>query len=304
MKIKNINLSFFVLFCLISLSFAWYVGATNNNGTASLGGAEQAATTTTTDTSNASGITADLAQKISALTNSSNSNKSVSLDDIQALVDKITSDNSSLTNADTMPQVSKADVHIKKQNYVALGTEKAKAKKKADFIDYITAVTYIFSSNSPTPITSLTNASNILSGFVKTISSAITTQNTSGLEALIISQGKIVSQLKDMEVPEDLVDVHIKALSLALYSQQLANSLKPNTSDPIGEIANLSKIDGFISASSDFMSQVQAKFSEYGVSYDETIQKKLKNYGIDAPANLDALGITTNTSANANSTSK
>ncbi len=293
MKIKNINLSFFVLFCLISLSFAWYVGATNGTGVSSSDSANQVTASAITDSTNASGITADLAKKISALTDSSNANKTVSLDDIQTLVDKTISESSSLTTTDVMPQINKADIHIKKQNYASLGAEKAKAKKKEDFINYITAVTYVFSSNSPTPITSLTSAPNILSGFVKTITSAITTKNTSGLDALIVSQGKIVSQLKDIEVPEDLVDIHIKALSFALYSQQLANSLKPNSSDPLGEIANLSKIDSFISASSDFMSQVQAKFSEYGVSYDETIQKKLKNYGIDAPVNLDAFGITT-----------
>lgn len=244
---------------------------------------DQAQTANVLGISSKKNLTAEITQKISDLANSNNSKQAISLNDIQSSIDQ------SISGADTsinLQSIDRSSLKIKQQAYSKYGTKKAQEMKKNDFIDYITAVTYIFSSNSPTPITSLTDAPSMLSNITKTISSAITNQTTAGLEDISASQQKIIDQLKTLEVPEDLVDIHIKALQFAIYSEQLISSLKPNPDDPLGDIANLSKLDTFLTTFSDFANETQNKFSEYGVSYDTTIQKKLKSYGIDAPASL------------------
>lgn len=235
-------------------------------------------------------LTADVAQKISDLVASSEgSNKQISLEEVQALVDE--SINNNTVSEDALPEITEKDLNIKKQNYKKLSESKAKEKKKEDFLNYITAVMYIFSSNSPQPITSLSDAPSILSSMTKTITNALASRNTAGLQVFLDSQKKITEQLKTVEVPEDLVDIHIKALRFALYSENLEKLIQPKADDPLGEIANLSKMENFLSLFSEFAAEAGSKFAEYGVVYDETVQKKLKSYGIDAPENLDELKI-------------
>ncbi|MCX6761505.1 MAG: hypothetical protein NTY33_01480 [Candidatus Moranbacteria bacterium] len=246
-------------------------------------------------------ITEDIAQKVSDLNDKAAAeNKQVTMDDVRALVDQ------SLTpetvSVDDMPQVSKSDFKIKKQNYGSLSAEKATAKRKEDCIDYLAAVTYIFTSNSPEPITKIPDATKMLSTFTNLITTAISTQSSSGLQELMTSQKKIVEQLKAVEVPEDLIDIHLKALRFALYSGSIGNLFQSDPSDPLGAIANLSKIEGFMTAFSDFATEAGSKISEYGLTYDETMQNKLKSFGIDAPKSSDELNSLLNTSLGTTST--
>jgi hypothetical protein len=248
-------------------------------------------------------LTEDIAQKIGALTEKSTTeNTQVSLDDLQATIDQ--SFASSTVTEEDLPQINREDIKIKEQNYENLSTERAAAKRKEDCLDYLTAITYIFTSNSPTPITSLTDATGMISNILKTITTAITLQSASGLQELITSQQKIVEQLKAIEVPEDLVDIHIKALRFALYSESLGTLFQAKGGDPMGDIANLSKLQGFISVFSDFSTEVQNKLSEYNLTYDETVQNKLKSYGLDAPEDLSGLESLLNTSSTATSETK
>lgn len=245
-------------------------------------------------------LTNDIAERVTDLaTKSATDNKQISLDDVQALVDQ--SLTPAVVSVDDFPEVSRAELKIKVQNYGNLSAEKATAKKKEDFTNYIVAVTYIFSSNSSKPITSLTDAAGMISSIVTTITAAISSQNPAALNDIMTSQKKIVEQLKAMEVPEDLVEIHIKALRFALYSQQLVDLIQPKADDPMGSIANLSKIEGFMTVFSDFATEAESKISEYGLTYDETVRKKLESYGIEAPKDSSELESLLNTAASTTS---
>ncbi len=248
-------------------------------------------------------LTKDIAQKISDLAQTSaTSNTPISLDDLQATITPAL-DNSTISE-DDLPPYDPKEVKIKKQNYANLGTEKAKAKKKEDCIDYLTAIAFIFTSNSPEPVTKLPDATNMFSKITTAITTAITTQSNSGLKDLIASQQKVVEQLRAVEVPEDLVDIHVKAMRFALYSENLGTLLQTKADDPMTSIANLSKLQGFLSVFSDFSTEVENKLAEYDLTYDEAVQNKLKSYGIDAPKDLSGLEslINTNTTATADTT--
>lgn len=227
-------------------------------------------------------LTTDIAQKITDLTEKSTAdNTPVTLDELQTLVDESMAP--SIISEDDLPQVSEKDLQIKEQNYGNLSAEKAAAQRKEDFLDYIIAISYIFSSNSAKPITTISDIPTMASGIMTTITTAITTQNTAGLQDLAVSQKKIVEQLKDVPVPRDLVETHIKALRFMLYAEQLTSLIQPKVDDPIGSIANLSKLQGFMTAFSDFITETQSKVSQYGITYDETVKEKLESLGIDAP---------------------
>ncbi|MFZ2193565.1 MAG: hypothetical protein WAV31_04955 [Candidatus Moraniibacteriota bacterium] len=348
MKIKNINHSFLILFCLIFLSFSFYVGAENKTGNTSnvfldidqdgltdeeekmygtdpknqdtdgdsySDGTEVRSgydpkkpapgdkiITDTAEALSASGLkavsvlgvssgeenlTKSIAEKISELTNSGDAEKTVSITDMQELINQTM--DSDTAEEDLMPVVKKEDLKIKKQDYSKLSEKEAKEKKKEDFTKYLLSLAYICSSNSPTPVTSMTEGTGVISSTLGTVTSAISTGDTSKLAGLQASQKKITEQINELEVPEDLVDVHSKGLSLNLYSQQVLNSFQQKEDDPMGNLVNLSKIQNIISAADSFAAEAQIKISEYGLIYDENLEKGIESYGIEAPDSLDEL---------------
>jgi len=226
-------------------------------------------------------ITQTVSQKIAELSNSTNpDDQNVSMDKIKSMIDD--SMNSS-SQADDLPQIKDSDIKIIKQNYKG-SEEKITAKKKEDFINYITAVFYIMSSNSPHPITSNTDITGVISQVSMEITTAMISRDTSSLNSLNESGKKILEQLKEIEVPEEMVDTHKKAMVYAMYSQKLKDYITPNPEDPLKDIANFSKISAFIGNLTQFSSDVQGKFTEYDISYDDTIKNKIKSFGIEPPS--------------------
>lgn len=260
------------------------VSADQSAGTV-LGISAQKDSQPSSNTSGENNLTATVAQKITDLANNTSSDQQVTMDQISSILDD--SMNASLP-AGSMPQISKDDIKIKKQNYSKLSDKDALAKKKEDFLNYIVAVYYIVSSNSPQPITSSTDATTAASAITQNIIAAFDTRNTRSLDKLNVSGDKMLEQLKDVEVPEDLVDLHLKAMVFALYAKDLEKYVQPNADDPMADIANMGKVEGFITALLSFTDDVQNKFSEYGITFDDNLKSKLQSYGID-PAGFEDL---------------
>jgi len=82
--------------------------------------------------------------------------------------------------------------------------------------------------------------------------SAIDSRDSSSLDDLSKSGDKMLEQLKEVEVPADLVDLHLKAMNFASLAQQMKSSLKPNAADPLSDIVSLSKLDAFVQSLSEF----------------------------------------------------
>lgn len=233
-------------------------------------------------TADSTNITAQVAKEISSLAKKTDMNDSqTSLEEVQGIVNGALDSKSS---AVTMPEIDPATIHIKEQNYSkATATE----KKKEDFYTYITAVMYIFTSNSSTPITSSTDITSALSQTAQQILSSLSSQDPAALNDLSKSGEAILGQLQEVEVPEDLVDLHIKAMQYATYAKDLKDSIKSNPDDPMSDIVNYSKIGAFVQSLSGFASDAQSKLDEYDVSYED-IQDRAKGLGIDLP-NIDDL---------------
>lgn len=322
MKIKNVSLTLLILFSLVFLSFSFYIQAdqysdgqgnifdtAGNNTAGSDGGrflalASTSAPDTTssgtavqtdlsvgsTDASDTSGLnlTDQMAEKITELTNQTDSSdQDVSLSQIQDLVDQALNTN---TDQSDLPTISKDDVKILKQDYSKLSATDAAARKKQDFLNYLVAVYYIISSNSPTPLTSSQNITTISEQITNDVFGALDSGNTQTLDELSKSGDKMLDQLKDVQVPEDVVDIHMKALSYALYAKNLEKYVTPNADDPLGTIANLSKVEGYISDLTDFSQEVGDKMTEYNVTYDD-ITGAMKSNGIEPIQDQDLINL-------------
>jgi len=222
----------------------------------------------------------NLTQKLAAKANSLSTAKNgeVSVDDIQNLVSEVL-DEKLIENS--LPEISEDEIKIKKQNYSHLGEEKAFAKRKADLEDYIVAVLYIFSSNSPLPITSSNDVSGFLKSFLNNFNSSLASSDFSALKNFGESGEKIIEQMKEIEVPEEMVETHKKGLQFAKYSVLIQETMKPNPKDPLSELLNISKIRGVLDSFSEFFSETEEKLNQYELDTDD-LKEKLESLGIDS----------------------
>jgi hypothetical protein len=247
---------------------------------------KQAKTLTSSADDREDNLTKKVAQKISSLTEKASSEgENIDISMIETLVNEALNEENE-TGEEPLA-VSKSELKIKKQNYSGYSEKKANEKRKEDLENYLIAVYYIFSSNSPKPITSATDMSSIIKGLSSTMISAISNRDSSALEEISQSGEKIFSQIKEVEVPEELVDMDIQALTFAKEVIAIKDNLKPSTDDPLGDIAKLSKIQSLMSALVDFYGQLEKKMNEYGIVYDDEMKNKIENYGVFAPNKED-----------------
>ncbi len=232
-------------------------------------------------------LTQQLAQKISTMASSTDPNdQQASLDQIQQTVnDSLGSSEASFT----LPQIDPTTIKKKVQNYSA---DQADKKKKEDFVTYISTILYIMASNSPVPITSSTDATSAFSQMAQKVISSVSTQDSSDLDSLSKSGQAMLEQIQEVEVPADLIDLHIKALQYATYAQNLKDLIKPNPSDPMYSLVNYSKIAAFVESLSSFATEAQAETDKYNVDYSD-IQSKVKSMGADIPNLEDIIKLST-----------
>lgn len=213
------------------------------------------------------GGTENLTKKVSGeivgiLKNTTNNAQAVSMEDINTSVEKALSGN---TDEVTLPDINIKDIKIKKlpKN---LGKDKKKEQEQQDILEYLTVTSYIIANNSPQTF----HTEDELVGLVTSLSTQtindMATGNVKQLSSLSATGKKILEQLKDVEVPEAMLDLHVKGLKMATYATQLDKDLKINPADPLGQISEFSKLQGFLGVVSDYFTELTAKLAEYNIS--------------------------------------
>ncbi len=231
--------------------------------------------TTQTENSSTENLTTELAKRAAAASKSESG--AVSLDVIQGLVSDVLSEKLDETS---LPEITEDEIKIKKQPYSKLSKEKAFEKKKADVEEYLIAVFYIFSSNSPLPLTSSSDASGFFKFFLNNFNSGLASSDLSSLKNFGESGEKMLEQLKEVEVPEEMVETHKKGLQFAKYSISLQKEIKPSPKDPLAELLNVSKFQVLLESFSNFFAETEAKISEYELDINK-LQEKLDSLGVD-----------------------
>jgi hypothetical protein len=240
------------------------------------------ATTETPVDSAQENLTINVTQKIATMLSSSDpANKDVTLEQVNSLVDDSLN---TQVSSDEMPVVTKDDIIIKQDDFKGLNDEQITAAKKDDLTDYIVGVSYVLSSNSPTPVTSTSDISTLSNSITQSFTTAITSQDPKAIADILATDQKIIEQMKSIPVPEDLADLHIEALQITEYAQNLNTLFAPNPTDPLTSIANFSKVLGFMSYASAFSDDMTAKIDSYDLTFDDSLQNKLSSYGMDLPS--------------------
>ncbi len=228
--------------------------------------AEVAGTSTQKPSTNDKNLSQELSSGIANLiTENSSQNKQITVEDINKLLDKISEETITF---DDLPEIDEKTIKTKEQNYSKLSEDDRKAKEKEDSLEYLTAVSYIIVNNSPQKISDPGKDFSKLFEEVITQASALSASlaNVSYFESLAEKGQSILDQLNEIEVPENMVDLHIKGLKLAKYGVSLKDKVNTNLEeDPISTIVQLSKVQSFVQLGISFSDEVNTKLSDLGI---------------------------------------
>ncbi len=197
----------------------------------------------------------------SLLKNTDKSGQEISLEDINNSVDKVT--NGTIDEV-ILPEISTKDIKIKKISK-NLSDKKQSEQEKKDALEYLTMLSYLIANNSPKTFQTQDDLSAIFNNLSLESISGLASGNMQALDELSNRGEKMLTELKDIEVPEKMLDIHVKALQLAEYAMQLKGELKPSDTDPLGQIAVLSKAQGFFGSITGFSDEVSKKLSDLGI---------------------------------------
>lgn len=165
-----------------------------------------------------------------------------------------------------LPEVDPSDIKVKKISKKLKGKEYA-AQEREDALEYLTVLAYILANNSPKKFSSESDLGSIVTSLGTDSLAAVTLGNTGALNDLAKKGEKILKETKNIEVPEGMMDVHVKAIKLAKYSTTLKDELEQTSGqqDPLGQIASLSKVQGLLGVMSDFIQEIYGKMQEYDI---------------------------------------
>lgn len=197
------------------------------------------------------------------LSNVSEENPSVKMQDINASVEELLQ--KSTVNVE-FPEVDIKSIHIKKLKCKdSEGEEKCLKKQKDATIEYLTVLSYLVANNSPIALKENGDLDLAASSMVSDIMSAFSTGN---FTTLLKNKGKaeaFLNNVKEVEVPENMVQTHVKALQLALFSVGLADAFGKVGDDPMGQISLLSQVQGLLSFSTGLATDIQGEFKKLGI---------------------------------------
>jgi len=213
-------------------------------------------------TSETENLTQKVSEEIAGILKGANENgQTISMEEINTSVEKVLGEN---VEEVTLPEIDIKDIKIKQLPKNTKDKNRAEAERK-DAIEYLTIVAYVLANNAPQPLQAPEDLGGMLTALSDESLSALSSGNLGVFDELSKRGEKMLGELKDVEVPEKMLDVHIKALKMARYAVQLKDELKPTGSDPLGQIAVLSKAQGFLGSLIGFVNEMQKKLADYGI---------------------------------------
>lgn len=188
----------------------------------------------------------------------------IEMEDLDSLIEETTGE---FLTFDDLPEVNKDEIKIKDQDYSDLSDKKREQKLKEDAVEYLTQASYIVISNSPQEISDDEDIENLTSSLIEAVSNfSPTSFDASLFDQIVDKEEMMLEQLKELEVPEEMIDLHIKGLKLVNFSSDLRENARPVADDPIKTIINLSKINSFLILGEEYSKEIITAFEKYDIT--------------------------------------
>lgn len=224
------------------------------------GSAEDGATAASTETNLTDLASQELANLVEE---KQETNTEVTNDDLNAAVAKVLE---TANEEVVLPEVSVDEIKIKEVSD-DLDEEEQVEQKKEDALEYLTTVSYIILSNAPTTIRSETDLETFTTRAVQDLAVGVATGNYGLIDTFDAKSSKVLEEIKAVEVPEGLIDTHVKAASIVKFLGSLGDQIKAvdPTADPVGQMLQLARTQGAMLELQNFLSQTQQKLTDLGI---------------------------------------
>jgi hypothetical protein len=207
-------------------------------------------------------LTEQVSNEIASVLKNADGSEAVTLDQINESVQKVLSGE---IQEIVLPEVNMEDIKIKKEPSKKLSEKNRKEEERKDILEYLTVMSYLIANNSPKTFHTEDDFSGLISSLSGESISALAAGNMQYLDQLAEKGDKMLEEVRDIEVPQAMLDVHVKALKMAMYAAQLKSELQPNQDDPLGQIATLSKAQGFFAVVMELSQEVSDKLAKYNI---------------------------------------
>jgi len=205
-------------------------------------------------------ITEEVSNQIAAMIADGSSTEGISMDKINSLIEENIASRISFSE---LPEIDESTIKILEQNYSEFSKEKQERKQKEDNEAYLSSIFYTLANNLPHSINSEDDISSFTDEIISKIPSATSaTGDLVYFNDLAERGSKILSKMSDIEVPQDMLDIHKEGLQLATYAILLKDKVKIDNSDPLASIIGLSEVENLLTLSSDYITRVESKIEE------------------------------------------
>lgn len=224
---------------------------------------EKTAAETQTGTGSDENLTEQVSSEIVTMVQGSTAGEEVTLEEVSESIQKIIDQETE--KEIVLPEVNVEEIKTKEVPK-KLKEQQRKEQEKEDVLEYLTVLAYILANNSPKNFHTENDFQSVMAASGIEMMTAMATGDTRSLEGFSKRGEKILKELKDVEVPEAMLDVHVKATKMAKYFITLKDeSVMNGTGDPLGQIASLSKVQGFLGVVGDFSQELYDELNKYGI---------------------------------------
>ncbi len=151
------------------------------------------------------------------------------------------------TDINTLPEVDRAQIKIKSQKYSSFSEADRKKEIQKDAAQYLNQITYLFISNAPVPITDATDFSAFQKDFSNRLLDSNSAENILYFSDMNNRLAIFSQQLETLEVPETLLEIHIKLIRIIKGTLSLqTTTYSTSANDPMGKIIGLTKANDLI----------------------------------------------------------
>jgi hypothetical protein len=148
-----------------------------------------------------------------------------------------------------------------------LKPEEVKEKQKKEIEKYLASLAFVFASNSPFTIDQPENLASSLEKEQGNLLSALTTGNKAKVDDYAQKARAAVDQIKKIEVPYVLADLHKSALQLAIYTMDLKDKAVIDPNDPLKSLTAFSQLQAVGQAAVKLEGEMKSVANQYGISF-------------------------------------
>lgn len=191
-----------------------------------------------------------------------NTKDGISTEDLDGEVERVVNQNVSL---DDLPSIDVDRIKVKNQDYANLSTTQKQEQIDNDNKSYITEVLFILKKNEPSFTKSKSDVE-VRDLVISQATSYFTTLDDSSFFDNALGDASVIkNQLYNVVVPDEMFDIHVKALKLFEYAEEIGDegAHRKAAEDPLALVVALTKVEMLMQLFQDYQESLQVYVEKY-----------------------------------------